>query len=165
MTAQIAEKLRYQGQDLAMTTEPLAAYFELGGSNPGFAPTSTALWRGYVGQWEILDRRLYLISLSGKLEDGTSAHLSSVFPDYPDRVFAHWFYGRLRVPQGRLIQYVHGGYASVYEKDWFIDIERGVVVGESVRQNGQASGDDPREGYRIGPMTTMPIFPNPKEVE
>jgi len=48
MTAQIAEKLLYQGERVAMCTNPLNDYFAMGGFNPRFESTSTALWRG---QW------------------------------------------------------------------------------------------------------------------
>lgn len=48
MTAQIAEKLRYQGEDVAMCTNPLNDYFAMGGINPRFESNCTALWRGYV---------------------------------------------------------------------------------------------------------------------
>lgn len=53
MTAQIAERLRYQGQDMAMCTEPLGDYLYLDGTQPSFEFNCTALWRGYVGSWEI----------------------------------------------------------------------------------------------------------------
>ena len=36
MTAQIAEKLRYEGEDVAMCTNPLSDYFAMGGVNPRF---------------------------------------------------------------------------------------------------------------------------------
>ena len=50
MTAQFAEKLRYEGEDVAMCTNPLSDYFAMGGVNPRFESNSTALWRGYVGR-------------------------------------------------------------------------------------------------------------------
>lgn len=98
MTAQIAEKLLYQGERVAMCTNPLGDYFAMGGFNPGFESTSTALWRGYVGGWEIVDGRLYLLSLDGTLEDGIDATLETLFPGFPDRVFAHWHSGTVRIP-------------------------------------------------------------------
>ena len=60
MTAQIAERLHYQGEDVAMCTNPLSDYFAMGGVNPRFESNCTALWRGYVGSWEIVNDRLYL---------------------------------------------------------------------------------------------------------
>lgn len=104
MTAQIAEKLRYQSEDVAMCTNPLSDYFAMGGTNPRFESNCTALWRGYVGSWEIVDDRLYLICLNGTLVDGTQASLETIFPGYPDRVFAHWYSGTIRLPQGKQLE-------------------------------------------------------------
>ena len=51
VTAQIGERLRDQGEDMTMATEPLETYFALGGERPSFGFVSTALWRGHVGRW------------------------------------------------------------------------------------------------------------------
>ena len=67
MTAQIAERLRYQGEVVAMCTNPLSDYFAMGGFNPRFELNSTALWGGHVGRWEIVDGGLYLVQLHGTL--------------------------------------------------------------------------------------------------
>ena len=65
-------------------------YFLLSGAPPPFESNSSALWRGYIGSWEINERRLYLVELEGVLEDGTDVTLGTLFPDFPERVFAHW---------------------------------------------------------------------------
>jgi hypothetical protein len=156
MTAQIGEKLIFEGQQVSMCTEPLGGFFALGGHCPEFEFTCTALWRGYVGTWDILNDRLYMVGLTGTLKDGSEATLETVFPGYPDRVFAHWYSGTLRIPEGKLIEYVHGGYASTYERDRFLKIEKGVVVSSKIRQNGQATEMDGPEGYSVGAMTVFP---------
>lgn len=135
MTAQFAERLLYQGENYAMCTNPLTDYFELGGDQPRFVATSTALWRGYIGSWEIVDKRLYLVALEGVLQGGASATLETVFPGFPDRVFAHWYSGTVRLPRGELLNYVHGGYASTFEMDILLDFERGILTGGTVRHN------------------------------
>jgi hypothetical protein len=58
------------------------------------------------------------------------------------------------------IKYVHAGYGSKYERDLFLDIERGVVKNTRVRHNGTAEAQNAREGYQIGAMT---IFPRGKK--
>jgi hypothetical protein len=156
MTAQIAEKLHYQGEVVAMCTNPLSDYFAMGGFNPRFASNSTALWRGYVGRWEVADGRLYLVELRGTLEDGTEASVATIFPDFPDRVFAHWYSGTIRVPQGKQLEYVHMGYGSTFERDLFLDVERGVVKNTRVRHNGTAEPESAPEGYEVGAMTVFP---------
>jgi len=155
MTAQISERLIFEGQQVALLSNPLNDYFALGGINPGFESTSTALWRGYVGAWEISNDRLYLIGLRGTLESGDDASLESVFPGFKDRVFAHWFSGRMRIPQGKRLEYVHMGYASTYERDVLLTLQNGVVLTKEIRLNGVAEDDAP-EGYSIGAMTTWP---------
>ncbi len=156
MTAQISEKLLYEGQKLSMCTEPLSLYFALGGDGPKFQCNFTALWRGYVGTWEIVDGRLYLIDLQGTLKGGEEASVATIFPDYPDRVFAHWYSGTLRIPQGKLLHYVHMGYSSTYERDLFLAIEKGVLKGTRVRQNGRAESDSGPQSYRICGLTVFP---------
>lgn len=156
MTAQIGEKLTYDGREVSMCTEPLGDYFAFGGHHPEFECACTALWRGYVGTWEIVGDRLYLVRLTGTLKDGTEATLETVFPGYSDRVFAHWYSGTLRIPEGKQLEYVHMGYASTYERDRILKIEKGVVVGSHVRQNGEADERAGPEGYGIGAMTVFP---------
>jgi hypothetical protein len=48
------------------------------------------------------------------------------------------------------------GYASKFEQDLFLEIERGVVVATRVRQNGVAESDQAPEGYSVGAMTVFP---------
>ncbi len=157
MTAQIGEKLHYKGHVVSMCSQPLGDYFELAGIEPGLEVSCTALWRGYVGTWEILDKRLYLIGLSGTLLDGAEANVATFFPDFRDRVFAHWYSGELRVPQGKLLNYVHQGYNSTYESDLIIAVDKGIIVRTKVRRNGTST--DPtrtKKGYGIGGLTVFP---------
>ena len=135
MTAQFGEILRYRDEDVSLCTEPLGSYFAMGGHNPGFQKISTALHRGYVGNWEIVDGRLYLVKIEATLMSLREATLEDVFPGFGDRVFAHWYSGTLRIPRGKLLRYVHGGWGSVYERDEMVPIERGVVRGSWVRHN------------------------------
>lgn len=165
MTAQIAETLHYNGRKLSMCTEPLNDYFVFRGIEAPFKSNCTALWRGYVGEWEINDDRLYLINLSGSLEDGTDAALEIIFPGFPDRVFAHWYSGIVRIPQGKMLEYIHMDYGSTYEEDLLIEIQKGVVVSLNVRQNGKTEVEDASEVYGIGAMTVFPRSKATKDVE
>jgi hypothetical protein len=145
MTAQVPETLKYKGQELALTEEPLNDYLFLSGVKLELESPHTGLWRGYVGSWEIIDDRLYLTGLRGTFSDGSCLTLANLFPDFPGRVFAHWYTGTLRIPQGRQLKYVHMGYASVYERDLLLDVERGAVVKTTVRRNSVSADDHPRE--------------------
>lgn len=162
MTAQIPETLQYEGQTLSMCSNPLNDYFALAGKKPPFAFTCTALWRGYVGQWEIVDGRLYLVGLSGELMDGSEVSLATLFPEFPDRVFAHWYSGTLRIPQGKQLEYVHMGYGSRFEQDLLIQLDRGVVTQTRVRQNGKSESASAPQGYGVGAMS---IFSSPRPTD
>ena len=80
--------------------------------------------------------------------------MERVFPEYPNGLFAHWFTGELRCPQGALVKYVHGGFGSVYEKDLFFKVKKGVVVDRRVVINGQAPPGAPKD-YHIAALTTI----------
>jgi hypothetical protein len=143
MTAQATEKLIYKNEVLPLCDEPLRRYFELMGMPSPFAAPHTALWRGYVGTWEIIDTRLYLVHLKGFVrsdQKGVSVNnqvvgLDFLFPDFPDRIFAHWVSGRLRATKGGVLKYVHGGFMSVYEQDIFLEFKDGHLQSVTVKDN------------------------------
>lgn len=145
MTAQIPEQLRYNGENHSMFTNPLDGLFAVEGNSPQFKVQCTALRRGYIGQWEIIDDRLYLTGLQGTLESGDEASVTTIFPGFPGSVFAHWYSGTIIIPQGELLEYVHVGYASTYEKDLLLELERGVVKNVHVRQNSMSTSEKNRE--------------------
>jgi hypothetical protein len=157
MTAQFTEILHLRGEELSLCSQPLDGYLDSAANPIKFKATSTALWRGYVGSWTIENDRLYLTKLSGNTQTDEGLKkvvLTDMFPGYPDGVFAHWYTGEMRCPQGELLKYVHGGYASSYEKDLFIDVRQGVVVGERVVENGQ-SESTVKKGYVLAGLTNF----------
>jgi len=163
MTAQVSEKLIYKGQELNLCAEPLNTYLETIRGDLKFVAHSSANWRGYVGTWCIEDERLYLAKLSGTVREGESdrsIELGFLFPDYPDGVFAHWFTGELRCVQGGLLKYVHMGYSSTYEKDLFIRIQNGVVLGDREITNGVSESGN-SDGYVLAAATTFGMESRP----
>lgn len=156
MTAQIAEVLRYKGNDLSMCTCPLNGYLANTPRRVSFDESCSALWRGYIGTWGIIDNRLYLLGLSGFYDGGKALNLGTLFPDYPDGVFAHWFTGFIRCPRGKLLNYEHMGFASTYEEDIVLEFKSGVFVDEAVTRHGKGQENAP-DGYAIGGYTSFPI--------
>ncbi|NBQ92011.1 MAG: hypothetical protein EBT24_11920 [Betaproteobacteria bacterium] len=140
MTAQVSETLFLQGQKVRLCEAPLNDYFALTGVAPKFRAETTACWRGYVGSWEIKDSRLYLIGIGGSYEDGSPVTLESLFPGFAKRVFAHWYSGTLRVPQGELLKYRHMGWASTFECDLLIEVQDGLVKSMQVQYNRDDAG-------------------------
>lgn len=149
MTAQVPETIWIENESHFLCTEPLEAYRILGGKLPSFdCRANSAIQRGYLGTWEIINERLYLTELEALLESGQIVDLGALFPEFATRVFAHWYSGTLRIPQGKEIEYIHAGYCSEFERDLLIEVEKGVVRGMSVRHNGEAPEDAP-DSYRV----------------
>jgi len=144
MTAQAAETLIYAGKEISMFSNPLNLYLQQMGI--AFQSPNTACWRGYYGTWEIkgseeTQERLYLVGLEAHESYEKILSLKDIFPDHPNGVFAHWYSGEVRLPQGSLLKYIHGGYASVYEYDLFIQFEKGVVVNKRAVHNKVPDGE------------------------
>ena len=136
MTAQVSERLIYGNKEIPLFTNPLSLYLKQTGLS--FKSPHTANWRGYVGTWEIIEsngvERLYLIKISAHKTYEDIIGLPDIFPGH-NKVFAHWFTGELRCPQGTQLKYKHMGYASVYEYDLLIDFKQGVLVNRRAQHN------------------------------
>lgn len=133
MTAQAGERLIFKGEETWMAAEPLNQFLQ-NRNDIKFKSPSTACWRGYYGQWEIKEGKLYLIGLKAYIEGYKEVGLNYLFPGN-DVVFANWFSGKIRIPQGELLDYVHMGYASLYEKDMILVFEGGVLINEYIVDN------------------------------
>ena len=134
MTAQISEKLYYKGKTYRMFSEPLEEYWQWIDKKPEMDALNTGCWRGYIGTWEIVKNKLYLIDIVAYAPGYIKRGLDYIFPG-KEKVFAAWFKGELRLPQGELLKYVHGGYASIYERDLILDIHYGILKNETVVDN------------------------------
>ena len=143
MTAQVGEKLIMNNDELSMLCCPeipehprikerskeefldFVNKLETRDQTPGYIPLlSTACWRRYIGTWEIKENRLYLVDVLGRFE---------LLGDEP--LFADWFSGTLRIPRGKLVKYVHSDFASIFEKELKITIEKGVVKETNIEEN------------------------------
>ena len=138
-TAQIPERIVYEGTEGFLFTNPLESYFSKDNPRPEFASPHTACWRGYVGAWEIREDTLYLTDIKAWMrdEEGKAApvEFEKVFPGKSKPLKAEWFTGTLRIPRGKPIQYVHMGYQTIYEDDVFLTIEAGKVVDRQMVDN------------------------------
>jgi hypothetical protein len=137
-TAQQGDVLVWKGKKYFIYTNPLRAFLE---TNPGKLPksdvVSTSNWRGYVATWAVNDDRLVLTDV-GVLqaftkpgEGGFSTELRSVISElFPGQkeVVASWFTGHVIIPDGKIVKYVHMGYASTYENYIILRVEKGVLI-------------------------------------
>ena len=126
------------GRTYSMCSLPLEPFFTSTGCRPEFEVEHTACWRGYVGRWEIVDDRLYLVSIEGRLSNGEPATVESLFPGSGNRILAHWLSDEVRLTDGERLKYSHTGYESVYERDIFLTFKEGGLVGRRVRDNRAA---------------------------
>lgn len=133
VTAQYPDKITYNGTEYNLNSNPLEPYFE---KNPENRPdmVSTALWRGYVGHFEIIENELFLTDMKRPVsytdDDGNfNEKWVSIYRMYfprQEKVKIDWFSGILILPHGKMVQYVHQGYASTYSKYWLLEIESGI---------------------------------------
>ena len=65
MTAQAFEILIYKGRTFGMACNPFSQYLIKNNLELRLRAPNTALWRGYFGEWEITENRLYLTKISG----------------------------------------------------------------------------------------------------
>jgi hypothetical protein len=146
MTAQQHERLILDGNLLSLAATPLEVYFYKSGTKTPFRMVHTGLHRGYVGTWEIVGDKLFLseLAIPSYARDHMTdklipferkVDLTTLFVDAVGPVFAEWFTGELRCPQGELKEYHHGGFASVYEADLLINLVAGVVTDTTTRRN------------------------------
>ena len=133
MTIQAADILSFNGKKTTIATEPLKPYLETR-SDVGFIYKTTALVRGYIGRWEIKNNKLFLVSLLGFIENNEQVDLNYLFPNQSE-VFANWYSGDIRIPEGELLKKINVGYASVFEKDRFLTFKEGILISETIKNN------------------------------
>lgn len=143
-TAQESDYLIYKGDTLKLLTNPLDSYFQA--HNVKFDDfflseefsISSSRWRGYIAYFEIKNNKLYVVDILKKYSfiDSKDKHYSedisvmdSVFPKQ-DKYLLKEYTGVLRIPIGKMKNYVHMGYSSGYEGYNFIEIEKGEVLAE-----------------------------------
>ena len=131
-TTQFPEILYLDGQKHSLFSNPLEQYYGPNHPRPPFKAPHTALWRGYVGTWEIDRGVLYLKAIRAWTPQG-EVGLAALFPGHKGRVAATWFTGQLRVPQGKILKpYVPH---PIYEKYLMITVEKGRVVRQEIVDN------------------------------
>lgn len=146
-TAQQPDVLLYDGKKYSLLANPLESYYNEERAKPRFftrpGSVSTGNWRGYVATWKIEEDFLYLVNIDSWIceslgsEKCKKADLKELFGEkYQDeKVKADWFTGELRVPDGELLQYVHMGYGSIYEREIILKVEAGKITGKKVIDN------------------------------
>lgn len=130
-TAQIAERIIINGDTISMFSCPLEylphkEYEELD-KMLDKKYSSTALWRAYMGTWEIKNNQLYLLKVEDKNGEIRVSHILQKY-NTPNGIKASWFSGIIKCIRGKNIQYVHMGFESVYEYETIYTIKKGKIV-------------------------------------
>jgi len=138
-TTQFEDMIYLEGQKHSLFSLPLEQYYGPGNPRPKFRAPHTALWRGYVGIWEIKGGVLYLKDIQAWTQQG-EVGLEALFPGQKGPVAATWFTGKLKIPQGKVLK-VYVPY-PIHEKYLMITVEQGRVVGQEIIDNpgGQPPG-------------------------
>ena len=143
MTAQVHEKIRYQGKRMRLASCPHfpedhprinevseEEIMKLAMADKTGIIFSTACWREYIGSWSIRRGKLYLTKLEGRF--GIKGQ---------EAIFADWFTGELHIPKGKVLHYIHMGFDSVYEEEIVLTLKQGIVI------NTQTVSPNRRIGY------------------
>ncbi len=132
MTTQTKDILIYNNEKLLIACEPLEDYLEKVQLPHKLVAPSSACWRGYYSKWAIDNKKLFLIEWRGFILDWQKVGIDYLFPD-EEIVFAKWFSGEIRIPMGEIVNYVHGGYLSIYEGDMVLEFINGELVKEQIK--------------------------------
>ena len=136
-TGQIPDYL-IQGKDtLALHSNPLEDYFKNKPLKDEIIKVrSTALWRGYIAYFQIIDNKLvvqdiykedYFVDSNGNRQEKLISIYDIVFGEHKN--FECDFYnGVLISPSGEMLNYVHMGYSSTYENYHLFEIKEGNLV-------------------------------------
>lgn len=133
-TAQIPDEIVIDGESHPLFTEPLASMMSesdlMAVLEKHGLGMCTANWRGYMAEWRIHKQRLELVKfIVGPChEDRHEIPLDMLFPDQVGPIAASRYSGKLLVPLGNQVEYVHGGYGSKYERYLQLTIENGIVI-------------------------------------
>ncbi len=138
-TAQYPDKIIYNGKEYSLHSNPLESYFE---KHPEKRPQgdviSTALWRGYVATFEVVENQLFLKDIEVEVSDTSSKKkdetkwksvLTEVFPN-SEPLKVDWMIGLLVLPCGKVVNYVHMGYGSTHESYILLEINTGDLIKE-----------------------------------
>lgn len=134
-TAQEPDRIEVDGKVFYLQTNPLEVYMKsIEWEAPEQAIISSANWRGYVATWRIESGYLVLDDVEIRVEDETKdrgtkriSYLEELFPSRSS-IPVKWYSGALVIAYGELVNYVHMGYGSTFEKYQIISVEEGKVI-------------------------------------
>lgn len=148
---QMPDYLIYKGDTIPIFSNPLESYLEKNNlQNIDRGCNSSACNRGYIALWELTNNKLYLVEIKRceliasagvytglECEENKLSEILSYFQlrFKSQKIVADWYTGELISPQGRLIEYIHGGYLSKYEREEHFCIKDGTLTDSKIVNN------------------------------
>jgi len=138
-TGQFSDILIWNGNEYTITANyPMQDYFEIFPEKRP-PPAGSALQRGYIATYEIINNELWLIDI--KIPNGNYSIINgnfiigytsiiNEFLNGEERLKFIWFNGYLILPQGNIIGYEQAGYEASFENYLIIEIHDGDFIYE-----------------------------------
>lgn len=135
MTVQIPERILIDGKPHWLYTQPL--YPLLASRQTRIdAPDvwTTACHRQYVGTWDLIDGKLWLVCLNTygdeelPLSDAMHSWFLQLVPANKFPVFVEWFSGHLRIPIGPTLVQGSAGWSSWFTRERVVTCRQGRIV-------------------------------------
>lgn len=137
MAAQIPDILIMDGTKMDLYSNPLESYWEVyPKKRPAFQATESCK-RGYLATWELHNHLLILRDIKGNVQRSNFIFWKKVIPYswkmlfskvQSNGVVASWFTGKIRIPQGNKLFYVHHAYDTRFEREIIITIDKGEAI-------------------------------------
>ncbi len=137
MAAQRPDIIYVNEEKLELYSNPLEEYWKKK-KRPVFQK-SDACVRGYIASWIIKEKQLMIHDIDATVErtslfffkKNVKCSIKHIFRRVKqDFVKAMWFSGKLRIPYGKMTEYVHEGYESHFEKELILTVEKGNIIKE-----------------------------------
>jgi len=136
-TAQTPDYLIFEKDTLRLHCNPLEEYFKKNPIPKGLIKTmSTGNWRGYIAYFKFVDNKLVVENIYKEefQKSNNGKYIDSLVSIYKD-IFGlnlnfdcSFYSGLLVCPYGKLIEYVHMGYSSIYENYKLFEISSGTMI-------------------------------------
>jgi len=141
-TSQVSDILVYNGDTVSIFSTPLEYRSDIDSLRLRLfdykdTSISSDCWRRYIAYWLIQNDSLFLTKIISCQDTKLEASLDKLFPDElsAGKIFATWFSGELDIPSGKLLEYVHMGFESIYETEEVIEIKEGIYQSTTVFKN------------------------------
>jgi len=141
-TGQAGDILIYKGDTVKIHSTPLEFWSKIDSVRYDLFDNQdnsfdTSCWRRYIAYWVLENDSLFLTRIVSCHKTGLIADLNKFFPGEVKnkRVFASWFSELINIPSGRLLEYIHMGFESIYEFEEEIVFSGGIFKKSTTYEN------------------------------